>query len=467
MEEIKQIILRNSKTGENIKCKSLDEFKIHFKENYDLAIKEYYNYYKKNEKSFLKALDFNFNAFSISHFKIIKIHYKSKNKKTKSAGNGEGTLYKSKKTGLYVGQYVRNGKRYSIYQKKSEKIGDFKKRFNDILNKIHTGNFIEKSNETFLDILTKHIEQKHNDGITGDSTYLRDLATLNEIKNSCSDFINKPIQKISVEDIEESKKYIRKYAQNSIDKIWRLLNKTFKLAISRRKIVFNPMDDETLYKPISEQIPKTVEALTIKEEKRLNKVLDNELKNHPYRNIAKMQLLTGMRIGEVLARCIDNFNDEGNSFLVDNTLTRDENGKIILGKHTKTYNKKTGIDMGKRTLPLDFLDKEVKEIIQEQVSKKITNIYGLLFWDYEKNTFISYGELNSWLKRVNAKYKITDKSLATHVLRHTFITRLREAGVDMKIIQYIVGHVEGSNITNDIYTSLSEDFIKKELKKVI
>lgn len=122
MEEIKQIILRNSKTGENIKCKSLDEFKIHFKENYDLAIKEYYNYYKKNEKSFLKALDFNFNAFSVSHFKIVKIHYISDDKKTKSVGNGQGTIYKAKKTGLYVGQYVRNGKRYSVYQKKNEKL---------------------------------------------------------------------------------------------------------------------------------------------------------------------------------------------------------------------------------------------------------------------------------------------------------------------------------------------------------
>ena len=467
MQMIKQIILRNNKTGESLAYNSLDDFKNHFKENYNLAVEEYYKYYKKDEKSFLNALDFNFNAFSISNFKIIKIAYKTENRKTKSAGNGEGTLYKSNRSGLYVGQYVRNGKRYSVYQKKGEKIGDFKKRFNDILNKIHTGNFIEKTNETFLDILSKHIEQKHNDGITSDSSYIRDIATLNEIKDSCNDFIHKPIQKVSVEDIEDSKKYIRKYAQNSIDKIWRLLNKTFKLAISRRKIVFNPMDDETLYKPISEQMPKTVESLTIQEENKLNKVLDNELKNHPYRNIAKMQLLTGMRIGEVLARCINNFNNEENVFLVDNTLTRDMNGKIILGKHTKTYNKKTGVDMGKRTLPLEFLDKEVKEIILEQISKKITNIYGLLFWDYEKNTFISYGEINSWLKRVNAKYKITNKSLASHVLRHTFITRLREAGVDMKIIQYIVGHVEGSSITNDIYTSLSEDFIKKELKKVI
>ena len=467
MSEIKQIILRNLKTGESLNFNSFSDFKNQFKEDHNLALKEYYNYTKQDETSFLNSLDFNFNAFSISHFRIVKIQYKAINRKTKSAGNGQGTLYKSKKTGLYVGQYVRNGKRYSVYQKKNEKIGDFKKRFNDILSKIHTGNFIEKSNELFIDILSKHIEQKYNDGITSANSYLRDLSTLNQIKTSCNNFINKPIQKVSVEDIEDSKQYIRKYAQNSIDKIWRLLNKTFKLAISRRKIVFNPMDDETLYKPISEQTPNNIEALSIKEENKLIKILDNELKNHPYRNVAKMQLLTGMRIGEVLSRSLDNFDNEKNTFLINNTLSKDENGRTILGKHTKTYNKKTGIDLGKRTLPLDFLDMEVKEIILEQISKKVTNIYGLLFWDYDNNTFISYSEINSWLRRLNSKYRTSKNNLTTHVLRHTFITRLREVGVDMKIIQYIVGHVEGSNITYDIYTSLSEDFIKKELKKVI
>lgn len=36
----------------------------------------------------------------------------------------------------------------------------------------------------------------------------------------------------------------------------------------------------------------------------------------------------------------------------------------------------------------------------------------------------------------------------------------------MKIIQYLVCHVEGSSITNDIYTSISKEFIESELKKI-
>ena len=36
----------------------------------------------------------------------------------------------------------------------------------------------------------------------------------------------------------------------------------------------------------------------------------------------------------------------------------------------------------------------------------------------------------------------------------------------MKVIQYLVGHVEGSSITDDVYTSLSKEFIQDEMKKV-
>lgn len=381
----------------------------------------------------------------------------------KVKGNGEGTLYKSNKTGLYIGQYFANEKRHSVYQKKNEKIGDFKKRFNDILNSINNNTYIEKNNEIFIDILEKYIKQKHIDGITSDSGYLRDTYTINQIKNTCNVFINKPIQKINADNIEEAKQYIREYAQTSIDKIWRLLNKTFKLAVSRRKISFNPMDDETLTKPISVKKIQKVEALSINEEKKLREILNNQEIKHKYRNIVLLQLDTGMRIGEVLARSKNDINLKNNTIIIHNTLTKDANGKTILGKHTKTYNKKTGIDTGKRTITMS---NELRNLMQDILQQKITNMYQLLFWDYNTNSFISHYEINSWLKRLNKKYKITNLDLSSHNLRHTYITRLREAGVDMKIIQYLVGHVEGSSITNDVYTSISKEFIEKELQKI-
>ena len=383
--------------------------------------------------------------------------------RTKQKGNGQGTIYKSSRTGLYIGQYVTNGKRHSVYQKKNEKIGDFKKRFNDILSSINTGTYIERSTETLYEILEHHIRQKYDDGITSDVTFLKDTQTLNEIKKTCENFINKPIQKVSIEDIEEAKKYIREYSQNVVNRIWTLLKKGFKIAYSRRKITYNIMENETLIKPISTKETKSIEALNEEELNKLNAILDKEEKNHKYRNIVKLQLETGMRIGEILALSIDNIDLKKNTILIDKTLTKDKNGKVILGQHTKTYNKRTGIDNGRRII---IINDTIKTIINDILNKKVTNIKNLLFWDYERNTFISYNEINSWLKRLNEKYKITSKSLSTHIFRHTKITEMRKAGMDMKAIQYLVGHTNGSKITDEIYTTLTPEFLEQELKKI-
>lgn len=381
----------------------------------------------------------------------------------KVKGNGEGTIYKSSKRGLYVGQYTINYKRHSVYQKKNEKIGDFKKRFNNILSSINTGTYIEKSNETFIGILKRHVEQKHKDGITSDSGYLRELYIVASIEKSCSNFINKKIQKITIDDIEDCKESLREYSQTSIDKAWTFIKKTFKLAISRRLIIYNPMDDETLLKPISKKETKVIDALTIEEEENLNKILDNEERKHKYRNISKLQLLTGMRIGEVLARSRKDVDFKNMTLNINSTITRDSSGKTVLGRHTKTYNKRTNVDKGQRYFPINS---EIKNILKEELKKKVTNIYDLLFWDYKNNTFVSYQEINSWLARLNDKYHISAKPLTSHVLRHTFITRLREKGVDMKVIQYLVGHTNNSKITDEVYTSLSDNFISKELEKI-
>lgn len=224
------------------------------------------------------------------------------------------------------------------------------------------------------------------------------------------------------------------------------------------------MNDENLKKPISTKKTKKIQPLTPKEREKLKYVLDNEEKNHKYCNIVKMEWITGMRIGEVLARSIEDINKNDNTLFIHNTLTLDEKGNTILGKHTKTYNKQTGIDEGERYFPIY---RELKEILDNQLSKKITNMYKLIFWDYEKNTFITNTEVNSWLKRINEKYKISKKSLHNHRLRHDRISQWKEAHIELEAIQYLAGHIEGSEITEKTYIETSKNFAFKEFEKVV
>ena len=386
----------------------------------------------------------------------------------KVKGNGEGTLYFSETLQKWVGQYYYNGSRKTMTQKKNEKASDFKKKFYAIIAEINAGTHIEKCKDTCLSILEKYIEQKHIDGITSDRTYMRDLDTLAEIKDTCSNWINKPIADVTADDIEKSKKNIRKYSNNTIDKIWIQINKIFKIGIARRKIVFNPMNDETLTKPISLKSPKSIEALSVKEEQKLREVLSNI--DHKFKPVIELQLEFGARIGEILALSKDCIDLENNTITIYRTITRTyitQNGKRvekrILGEHTKTYDKKTGIDKGKRTFPMT---PRAREIVTELLNQKITNIYGLLFYDYRKNCIICDNTINSFLDRLNAKYNITQDSLHTHRLRHTFITRCREKHMPIEVVKAIAGHTEDSEETLGTYTSVSLDYIKQELEKM-
>lgn len=388
---------------------------------------------------------------------------KKNNLKTRQVGNGEGSLYYSETLEKWVFQYFVNGKRKTLKQKNNEKVKDFKARVTKVKNEINTNSYIESSNESFYDILKNYIEQKYKDGLVSARTYNRDLSSLKQVENTCSNFIYKPIQKIKSKDIEDAKKNMRIYSNSVIEKIWSFINKTFSIAYSRRKIQFNIMNDETLIKPLSSKEQKKIEALTQSEENVLVETLNNQEKDHKYRKIILLQLWTGMRIGEILALSLDCIDLNNNTITIYRTLTTDEKGNIIIGEHTKTYSRAYGVDKGKRTFPIT---EKVRNLIDEILKDYIENQNKLLFWDKKNNCCIKHYEINLYLNRISKKYKITASSLTSHRLRHTFITRCFELGINLKAIQMIVGHIDGSAITTDVYVTASNDYISKELEKI-
>lgn len=89
------------------------------------------------------------------------------------------------------------------------------------------------------------------------------------------------------------------------------------------------------------------------------------------------------------------------------------------------------------------------------------------------------GTLNKALKRImrdcNDKVLLEndlDKKptllpdFSCHILRHTFATRLCESGVNLKVIQDILGHVDISTTMN-IYVDAMDEMKQKEIAKYI
>ena len=390
-----------------------------------------------------------------------------KNQKVKSRGNGEGTIYFSETLQKWVAQYVEpSGKRKTLTQKKNEKVRDLKKRFTNIINDVNNKTYIESVDTSLYNILKDYIENKYKTGITAPRTYKRNTESLKLLEKCCKDFIYKPIQKVTVQEIRKAlpnfveietvssktnENVVKTYSQNVIDKLYTLINKGFKIATSDRIIQYNLMDNESIKKPKAKIETEKVEALTIEEEKKLIEILKNS--NHKYKNIILLSLYTGMRIGEVLAITRNNISLKENTITIEKTLTRDKNDKVILGNKTKTK-------AGMRTI---YLSNSAKDVLKDILKTNITNIYNLIFFDYDKNTFITPTEINCYLKRLNQKYTIC-KDIHTHMLRHTFATRCIEAGMSAKVLQQTLGHKK-IQTTLDTYTSVFDKFNKDESEK--
>lgn len=180
--------------------------------------------------------------------------------------------------------------------------------------------------------LKKSLKTKKSNQISS-RTYNRLKYTLKIIEKS--DLGQMLIQEITAKNIKDFLNDNTNYSESTLKKIYQLLVQTFKRAIERNYIIRNPITFEEAQKRKSNKETSNVEALTIEEEKKLILTLSNETTIYKY--IILLMLFTRMRAGEVLALKWSSIKDD--YIYVETTLTKDEDGKVILGKTKKLKQK--------------------------------------------------------------------------------------------------------------------------------
>lgn len=387
-------------------------------------------------------------------------------------GNGEGTIYYSEKLNKWVGQFSagrkENGKlnRKSVYGNTRKEV---KEKMTKALAEIQSNSYIEKSDITVSMLGEQLINDKHNANIITEATFGRALNTFNHIKNS--DIADLKIQSVTAYELQNFINTKKDYANSYIDKIYEMLGSIFKEAIKKDIIIKNPL--LSVIKPRSLKKDKEIESLTLEEQK----AFVNELKDEKYRNIFLLALHSGMRIGEILALQPEDIDFKNKLLTIDNTLTKDKDGKVIIGETTKTYD-------STRKIPITSI---LEGILNDSLISYIPNNNNLLFC-HSNGSIIAPSTINSQFKRVckNAGIKvITTKKkkgidlngndkfvnlkssrVNTHMLRHTYATRCIEAGVPAPVLQKLLGHKDIS-ITINTYTTIFNKFKEDALNNYI
>lgn len=265
---------------------------------------------------------------------------------------------------------------------------------------------------------------------------------------------------------------------STIDTLHNILHQVFDMALNDNYIRLNPTDNmlKELKKAHNFSVEKR-KALTIPEQELFMRFLkDSPQYNHWYPVFAVM-LGTGMRVGELtgLRWCDVDFDEDLIS--VNHTLVfynhGDNKGCTFSINTPKT-------EAGNRTIPIL---PSVKEALQmERKTQQELDVKCSVSIDgYSDFIFVNrfgatqhQGTLNKAIKRiirdcndeVLLKSKEKDPVLlppfSCHSLRHTFTTRAVESGMNVKVLQEVLGHKDISTTLN-IYTDVTKDTKKKEV----
>ena len=264
------------------------------------------------------------------------------------------------------------------------------------LNKNGGPRIITKSNKTLVDLVQPLIDEQYKLNKIIQSTHKRKSDTLKQIAKE--PFANKPIAKVTREDIVNYLSKLSKYSESTIKQNYELLCMGFGEAEYQKIIEENFMSGyKRVNKPKSEYVSKERKALTIQEEKILVDYLNSvSYEKCPNKYLFLLLLTTGMRVGEVLTLDYEkDINLGDNTINIRRTQTKDLNGKIIIGETTKT-------DNSRRTLRINDIS---RKIIEKSLEYKVKNKEHLLFCKSNGKMHLE-NSINSCLKRIAIKLNI-------------------------------------------------------------
>ena len=377
-----------------------------------------------------------------------------------------------RKNGTYDYRWTSpDGKRHAIY---AETLEELRRREEEIICDKNDGLKTEIRRVTVNDIFDLWCELKRG---------LKDN-TFQNYKYMYNMFVRPSFGKLLISQVKRSdvKRFYNMLADeriltiSTIDNIHTVLHQVFDMAVDDRYLRANPTD--RMLKELKQSHNFETEkrkALTVAEQKLfLDYLQRNPVYNHWYPVFAVM-LGTGLRVGEVVGLRWCDIDLEEGLIDVNHTLVyynhRDDKGCYFSVNTPKTK-------AGERTIPmLDFVKEafllEKKHQEEEGLSCQVSiDCYTDFIFINRFGGTQHQGTLNKAIRRITRD--CNDEVLARgkddpvllprfscHSLRHTFTTRLCEAGVNVKVIQDVLGHADISTTMN-IYADVTKELKQKE-----
>ena len=392
---------------------------------------------------------------------------KDKNKRVLKEGESQ------RKDGSYDYRWRSvDGKRHSIYAKTLEEL---REKEAAIQRNKSDGIRTESRDVTLNDIFDMWAELKKG---------LKDN-TFQNYKYMYNQFVYPDLGRLKIAKLKRSdvRRFYNMLADerglkiSTIDNIHTVLHQVLELAVEDDYLRSNPADNALKeLKQIHNFDTEKKKALTVEEQRIFMEFLEKKREYNHWKPIFEVMLGTGMRVGEVTGLRWCDVDFERNVISVNHTLvyySHANNGCYFNINTPKTKAGRRTIPMAQSVREAFLKEKEYQKASGVSCKAKIDGYTDFIFINRFGNVQ-HQGTLNKALRRVirDCNASILEKSdgkkelvllprFSCHILRHTFTTRLCESGVNMKVIQDILGHSDISTTMN-IYADVT-----KELKERI
>lgn len=368
----------------------------------------------------------------------------------------------------------KDGKRHAVYAKTLEEL---REKEAQIANDQFIGIKAEARNVTINEMfdLWCQIKRGLKNNTFENYKYMYNLfARPNFGRNRISSLKKSDVKRFYIQLADE-----RGLQAATIDNVHTVLHQVLQMAVDDNYIRSNPADGvlKELKKSRTFQNEKR-RALTQPEQ---NLLLDYLKKHRTYNHwypIFAVMIGTGLRIGEVAGLRWCDIDLEEGIIDVNHTLVyydhRDENHKkgCYFNVNTpKTENSNRQVPMLDFVKEAFLMEKENQRLRDIQCKVVIDGYTDFIFLNRDGGTFY-HGSVNKTIRRIirDCNLEILEKGeedpvllphFSCHSLRHTFTTRMCEAGVNVKVIQDTLGHSDIAT-TLEIYAEVTKEFKKQE-----
>ena len=351
------------------------------------------------------------------------------------------------------------GKRRTIY---SSNLSELRKKEAEILKQLSKGIDYAAVQITVIALVERYIRLKQG---TRYNTKVGYKFVLNIIKTE--DFGYRQIRDIKVSDAQAwmIKLHDDGRGYSTLTSVRGVIKPAFQMAYNEDAIRKNPFDFK-LVDVVPNDSQKRIALTDEQQEIWMNFIREDKTYSKYYDEFVVL-LGTGMRVSEFCGLTKDDLQFSERRIRVDHQLVRERGGKY--------YVEKTKTECGCRFIPMtDEVYRSLLNILErrKKVAKEfiVDGYSGFLLLDKNDHPKVALHIENEmrWAMKKYSKLH-PDKPLphiTPHVFRHTFCTNMANKGMDVKHLQYIMGHSD-VGVTLNVYTHANYDLAAEQMLEII